>query len=268
MAGRSIREEDDVSLFPFLSILACIIGVLTLMILGLALGQMDTGAVAQAEEFARVKKQLEPTREEVAELRETVEQRKAQSTRGQRELQEALARLRELELAVGKLIEANNKPVEVETPQLDAAGRKKQLAELQAHLKESRERIEQLLAELKKRKAPPEAAEVQIRPSGSGGSDLAPTFVECNAQGLVIYGGDDKPYRVPTAAIKTDKKFLEHLKRVKANPKASVIFLVRSDAIGVYHAARAWARSNYARNGKLPVIGKGKIDLSLFREKK
>jgi hypothetical protein len=267
MAGRSIREEDDVSLFPFLSILACIIGVLTLMILGLALGQMDTGAVAQAEEFARVKKRLEPTREEVAKLRETVERRAAQSTQGQRELQEARQRLRALEMQVGELLEANKKPVEIEMPQLDDAARKKQLAALKDDLEKARERVEELLAELKKRKAPPEAARVQIRPSGSGGSDLVPTFVECNAQGLVIYEEDDKPYRVPTAAIRTDEKFLEHLQRVKDNPKASIIFLVRSDAIGVYHAARAVARKNYVRNGKLPVIGKGEIDLSLFRSK-
>ena len=49
MGRRRDREDTDVSLFPFLSILACIIGVLTLLISTLALSQMDSDVVVQAD---------------------------------------------------------------------------------------------------------------------------------------------------------------------------------------------------------------------------
>ena len=49
--ARRPAEEDGVSLFPFLSVLACVIGTLTLMIMALALGQMDTEEVASAEDY-------------------------------------------------------------------------------------------------------------------------------------------------------------------------------------------------------------------------
>ena len=54
------------------------------------------------------------------------------------------------------------------------------------------------------------------------------------------------------------------LDRVADNDKATIIFLVRDDGLATYELASRIARSRYARNGKLPVIGQGRIDLSLF----
>ena len=51
MGRRPATDDNDVSLFPFLSILACVIGVLTLMISALALMQMDDDVVVRAEEY-------------------------------------------------------------------------------------------------------------------------------------------------------------------------------------------------------------------------
>ena len=58
MGRRRDREDTDVSLFPFLSILACIIGVLTLLISTLALSQMDSDVVVQAEEYESVESEV------------------------------------------------------------------------------------------------------------------------------------------------------------------------------------------------------------------
>ena len=41
MGRRKKRGDPSVTLFPFLSVLACVIGVLTLMITALAIGQMQ-----------------------------------------------------------------------------------------------------------------------------------------------------------------------------------------------------------------------------------
>ena len=52
MARRPQVEDDDVSLFPFLSIIAAVIGVLTLMIAAVTLGQMNQDDVKEAIERA------------------------------------------------------------------------------------------------------------------------------------------------------------------------------------------------------------------------
>ncbi len=59
MGRRPVDQDNDISLFPFLSILACIIGVLTLMIATLALSQMDSEVVVAAEKFENVSQVLE-----------------------------------------------------------------------------------------------------------------------------------------------------------------------------------------------------------------
>ena len=262
--ARRKSEEDAVSLFPFLSILACLIGTLVLMIMALALSGMDTGVVRAAETYAQVAKQLQAFQASIVELGETGTRKESNGGDAQQQLAAARAELEQVEAQVAAAIEANRQPVDVKLPEHDAAAHQRQLAALQAELEKLRARIEQLLAELAQRKQPPEPAQVTIRPSGSG-VDLEPTFVECNAHGIAIYEDSDSPYRIATGAIETDEKFLAHLERVASNPKASVVFLVRSDGLGAYYRAAALAKANYARNGKLPVVGQGKIDLSQFR---
>ena len=65
MAGRRRREADDISLFPFLSILASIIGVLTLLISTMALTQMDSEDFASLEQFEKVQRDLKEMLEEI-----------------------------------------------------------------------------------------------------------------------------------------------------------------------------------------------------------
>ena len=58
MARRRRKKGVSVSLFPFLSILACVIGTLTLMITALALGQMDTDEMASELRLDYLKRQI------------------------------------------------------------------------------------------------------------------------------------------------------------------------------------------------------------------
>jgi hypothetical protein len=150
---------------------------------------------------------------------------------------------------------------DVDVPPVDPEAHRRRIAEMQEELESQQDRKQELLAKLEEKDKPQEA-NVVIRPGGSG-VDLDPTFVECAASGVVVYEGDE-PWRVRRADLKSDKDFLALLDRVAAEPKATVIFLVRDDGLGTYYAARSLARSHYARNGKLPVIGHGKIDLSVF----
>ena len=266
MARRRRKQGVSVSLFPFLSILACVIGTLTLMITALALGQMDTDEVASELKLDYLKKQIARSLAEI----ERLKQRLAEVESGADDLMKQLAdaqvefeRLKRLKDSLLDRVDEEEKP-EIDVPLVDAEKHKKRIAQMQEELKTQETRKGELVAELKERGKPPEEAEVIIQPGGSG-VDLEPTFVECAASGVVVYEGE-KPWRVRRADLASDEKFLALLDRVAAQPKSSVIFLVRDDALGTYNAARNLARSRYARNGKLPVIGHGKIDLSMFEK--
>ena len=265
MARRRRKQGVKVSLFPFLSILACVIGTLTLMITALALGQMDTDEVASELKLDYLKRQIARTRAEIERLEKKLEEVESGADELLKRIADARVELDRLERLRKSLFgqqDEEPKP-EIDVPLVDEEKHKKRIAQMQEELSTQEKRKTELVAELNERGKPPEEAEVIIQPGGSG-VDLEPTFVECGASGVVVYEG--QPWRVRRADLATDEKFLALLDRVAAQPKASVIFLVRDDALGTYYAARSLARSHYARNGKLPVIGHGKIDLSMFEK--
>ena len=263
---RRRRSKLSISLFPFLSILACVIGTLTLLITALALGQMDTDEVASELRLDYLKRQIEKTRARIEQLKEDLGEVESGADDLQKQLADAIVELERLKRLKEALLENVDKEVkpEIDVPTVDPEMHEKRKAQMEEELQSQEELKQKLLAELKQRKRPPEEAEVIIQPGGSG-IDLEPTFVECAASGIVVYEGE-KPRRVLRADLSSDKDFLALLDRVAADPKATVIFLVRDDALSTYYAALSLARSRYARNGKLPVIGHGKIDLSMFEK--
>ena len=121
--------------------------------------------------------------------------------------------------------------------------------------------VAQLEAELLKSESPM-AATVMVRPGGTG-QGREPVFVECNATAAVIHGGDE-PIFVSRGGLARDTHFVELVRRVADSENKIIIFLIREDGLDTYLAAQRLARSGYARNGKLPIIGEGNIDLSSF----
>ena len=263
MARRRRKQGVKVSLFPFLSILACVIGTLTLMITALALGQMDTDEMASELKLDYLKRKIAQSRADIKRLEEELAKVESGADDLMKQLADAQVEYERLKRLRDSLLDQTDKEEkpEIDVPVVDAEKHKKRIAQMEEELKTQDERKKELADELKERGKPPEEAEVIIQPGGSG-VDLEPTFVECAASGVVVYEGE--PWRVRRADLGTDEKFLALLDRVAAQPKGSVIFLVRDDALGTYYTARNLARSRYARNGKLPVIGHGKIDLSTF----
>ncbi len=273
MARRARGGAPEVSLFPFLSILACVIGTLTLMITALALGQISGGSAKDLAELELAKnhtaKQRELTQQIESKEEARLEQLQAELRRAEQqsgETQTAIAQRRaELDRVLADLENVKNtKPDAVPIPTVDAKTLEAHLAKLEEQLKMLQEQIAALETELKGRKMPPEEAVVQVRPGGSG-LDLQPTFVECAASSVVVYG-DAEPRRILRQNIVADKEFLALLDGIAESPKKSVIFLVRDDGLSTYYSARNVARSRYARNGKLPVLGQGKIDLTMFKK--
>ncbi len=264
MARRRRPESQTVSLFPFLSVLACVIGVLTLLITSLALGQMNTAsedeAVRRAESYLAIRKRLPKAEAREQHLRQQIARAKAlhedlETARAERD------RLRKLAGTDGTKPDALLAQLQAEIERL-----KKRIKELKAAIEQRRENIQPLKEELAERENPPES-EVVIHPGGTGkATQTRPTFVEANSTGIVIYKGET-PHRVTRGDIPKDPEFETVCKQVAASDKGIVVFLIRSDGYGTYGRANSVARSRGARTGKLPVVGQGNIDLHLFKKK-
>ena len=267
MARARQSTGQEVSLFPFLSILACVIGVLTLLITALALGQMNTKSddekVRRAEDYLAMRKRLPELRKKVEELRKLLAEAEVEKLR---KLLEA-ARARRTKLR--KMLSKDDTDRKAVILKLLAEARQLELRikSLELQIRERLELIKPLLEELAKRNEPVES-EVIIQPGGSGNvSGMKHTFVEANATGIVIYQGD-KLHRITRANIATDAEFLKAAKQVADDPKAVIIFLIRTDGFSTYSLANGAARSHGARTGKLPVIGQGHINLKMFDTKR
>jgi hypothetical protein len=277
MARRKKKNEQTVSLFPFLSILACIIGSLTLIITALALGQMNTKSedenIDRAEQYLRIKKISEKERAKIEELKRISAEAIAAWKRLKLEQERREAARKELEKLLQKKKDHAKKEENVKKDKalndkllLEAVDLRKRIDNLKDEPDKLKKLIEPLRIELSSRKKPPKEAEVLIQPSGSGQAlKLKPSFIECTATGIALLQGE-KPVRILAKDIGTDKEYLAIVKKVAADPSQTIIFLIRDDGMGTYGAARGVAYKHYARNGKLPVIGHGKIDISLFKK--
>ena len=72
------KADLEISLFPFLSILACVIGILTLMITAIVIAQIDPEAVNEKIETAleddeEFQKKMEEQKKELDALRKEIE---------------------------------------------------------------------------------------------------------------------------------------------------------------------------------------------------
>jgi biopolymer transport protein ExbD len=248
------RTDESVSLFPFLDIMACLIGILVLMITAATLAQIarDEEDTKDAEAIQRAEARVTEYRAIRKELIVEVQERK-QLERQINEAETIREQLEELRAEAARLEAVQQKIEELSDPETD-----KKIEDLKRQLVELR-------TVLANRKEAMAEAEIQIVPSGTG-YDLSPTFVECASSALVLHDGPD-PVTIPLSRLTRSEAFQKLLDDVKQRPKGTVVFLVRPDGARAYSAARNIARRNYVTNGKLAVAGHGKLDLSLFEEK-
>ena len=113
MARRKKSDEETVSLFPFLSILACVIGALTLIISSLSLSQVNEGRqdkdIARAEDYVALEKSL-LAKKKTLELKRT--QSKAENDRLQR-FRELEAESKKLDREIKTLEQSRDKRLEL-----------------------------------------------------------------------------------------------------------------------------------------------------------
>lgn len=262
MAKPKQNNEEAVSLFPFLSILACLIGVLTFIITGVAISQMDQSedlaAVERTEKYGPLVAQLEADKQDLQRLdanyaaeqalQAQIEQAELQIEKARALVTQQQQREKVIERAavLRKQITQVNNQVKTLTPQLS----------------ELREEIKTDRAELAKRIEAGKPTGTVVRPSGSG-VNLKPNFVECTKAHIVIYVAGKKT-TIPRGQLTEHKQYLALLDRVAKQEKERVVFLLRPGSTSTYNTAASIARVRQCRYGKIPVPGDGPLDLSMF----
>lgn len=250
---RRFRSGGDspVTLFPFLSILACVIGVLTLVITGLVVGQLG-GSQARAAEYADLDRQIAENQAEMGRLRTELAQADS-SARKAKELEREVERKQKQLTRPIEELRADRKRVEA------LSKLKSDRDDVQAELDRKRQTLEQVQAEL--RKASGEGL-IVLKPSGSG-RDTKPEFVECTADGLILHPSKT---RVAAADIAAGAAFKQLVDRVKQRSGWAIVFLIRPDdgAVKSFDQARSQAEGASAAYGYLALPHKGEIDFSVL----
>lgn len=193
------KADLEVSLFPFLSILACVIGILTLMITAIVIAQIDPEAVNEKIETAleddeEFQKKIEARKQEIEKLRQEIESIKEDplkkidpNRKGQ--LQQEIAKV------MAQTKQANQ-------DQRQSQALLGEVVKIKAEMAEMLKELEQAEEEWELMKDPDKFATMVVKQSGTGaGGDLEPRFIECSKEGIRVYDEKGESYEIPTPKI-------------------------------------------------------------------
>ncbi len=264
MAKRKADSGAEVSLFPFLSILACIIGCLTMVIVALSIIQMDKEGrepeeVERAKAYLKLEKEKDADLEKISELKALIEA----VVMNREQINEKREELKRIEAILDESMD-----VEALRDELIAELNRlmRELEQLESDHEALLAQIEELRKLLAEKKMDPDLPSVVVRPTGSG-VNIRPFFAEVTAAALLLHlKMDEEPVRVPIAKLGSDENFLKVVQVVKDTPNGQLIFLLRGDGIAAYNRARQVADRAGARNAKLPLAGAGELDLRMFEK--
>jgi biopolymer transport protein ExbD len=278
MMKRRHRASDEIMLIPFLDILCSLIGVLILIIVVLCVAQTQKingrtpEEIVMSQDFLKLLKQQKKDEETSLAIKErlaALEKLREESE----EKQQKIARLRKL-LDMSESVRANNKEMsqnlmkELDNLLLEVGG-------LTTHEEEVKKEIARLNDEIKKRQPPAQKVlpPVIVQPSGSGLAKGAKVFfVEASSGKLTVYWDEEKKSVVSAVpdVIAADVAFNAFLKNVIAVPQSKIVFLLRDDGMGAYNNGAGWAQATYGYRvdqiGKLPLPGRGAVDLKMFKD--
>ncbi len=275
MAKRRHAPKDEILLVPFLDILCSLIGVLILIIVVLCVSQTQQ-TEGRTEEEIRMAQEAKRLREEIVKSKAqeiVVKEKLATLEEMQKQIEEKQQRfikLRKLLTTSKDIQEANQKLSQQMQKELDDLIT--EIAGLKLQMDESKKEIALLMAEIKKRQVPADKKipPVIVQPSGSGmPEDTKAYFVEASGAGLKVLGAWGEDYRLSAApeVVVADVAFNHFLTEVAKDPKALILFLVRDDGQGAFNNGAGRAEADYKiRVGKLPIPGRGTLDLALFEK--
>jgi len=265
MRRRRRRSGLAASLFPFLSVLACVIGTLTLMISALGLGEVAASTRSEQafeEELAARRAQAARDAQLALELEaqiEVLEGRIDQALDERQALDTLDGRLQAYGIASGTRGSLLAGAVE---RRIDADLLVAQLAALEAELEKLIASSEEADAELVEIEDDSSLAPIELLPQGVG-QNLMPFFVECSADGLRVQLRDGRwSDYLHMGDLVQGGRFKVYLQKIRAVRYGTVIFLIRPSGVETYKRAVKMADELYIRNAKLPMPGWGEIDFS------
>ena len=265
-------------LIPFLDILCSLIGVLILIIVVLCVAQTQkiNGRTPEEIELSQNYQKLLKQQKENEKISEVVREKLAAIEKLRLESiekEQQIARLRKL-LDLSATVRSNNKEIsqnmmkELDNLLLEVGG----LTTQEAGLKKE---MAALNEEIKKRQPPAQKMlpPVIVQPGGSGLAKGAKVFfVEASAGRLTVYWDEQNKSIVSAVpdVIAADVAFNTFLKNVLAVPQSKIIFLLRDDGMGAYNYGAGWAQATYGYRvdqiGKLPLPGRGAVNLKMFKD--
>lgn len=264
MARRRKTRRNEVSLFPFLDILACVIGNLILIITTVVLEQMDTKPLAEAARIDDVREQAAAEAARAQRLERQLAELRGKAGAATQHLEAIRARI---QAAEAKAREARSREAQarVAEPAKPAApgGPQDPRPRLEAETKQLSAEAQKLQAEVAARQKKPQQM-IAILPAGSPNGPKRGVFVEVTKDKLVVYE-QGKSWQVAAAKIGTDPQFKRLLETTKSDKNAIVTFLVRADGLKTLATAQQAAQAVGARTGRVPLPGDGSLDLSNAR---
>ncbi len=256
--GRARKtRKQGVSLFPFLDILACVIGNLMLIIATVVLEQVDTQPMAEAARIAGLEEEASQAVAKAAELQKQLDdmrKRSGAATAKLDDIREKIAAAKERAADAVARASTASKP----------SSPSPQMTDELKQLDKTRQKLEAEVADLKsqiaERSTVPKDV-IAVLPSGEPRRGRKGIFIEATKAGLIIHDRG-RVVKVPAATIGSDPKFKAVLDAAAADSTIIVTFLVRSDGIGVLSAARGFAAAAGVKTGRVPLPGEGPLDLS------
>jgi prefoldin subunit 5 len=255
------REELKVSLFPFMSILACTIGALTFLLVTMAMTSVGATRLVSEEETRRAQELAERLPELEASLEE-LQQDLKNLERAETLIEELDAELEAHDLEAGGSLAGIEAQLMTGAKTQQLEGQLRDVERRIAKIETERGRIETSIDVLESRR---ETLPILIDPTGLS-ADQQPYFVECDAGGATAYRvSDDLVYFVPRDELSTSGDFGRYLRRVRALPRALLVLLVREDGIETARRVETLARRSNIRVARLPMPGRGELDFRLLR---
>jgi len=276
MAKRRHGAKDEILLVPFLDILCSLIGVLVLIIVVLCVSQTQQTEgrtpeeVQMAQDHKRMKQELIDREKLDALLKEKLAELN--------KIQEEMTDKEQRYLRFRKLLDSS-KELKEQNQQI-ATKLKKELDDLLTEIdglkkqqEDSKKNIAELAEEIKKRQIPADkrVPPVVVQPSGSGMPDSTKVyFVECATGALKILGAwGTEDYRLSATAevVVADAAYNHFLSEVAKDKNAMILYLIRDDGQAAFNNGAGRAEGDYkVRVGKLPIPGRGALDLALFEK--